>query len=38
MLAPASPLADVGGVTVVLVTMELWTSGLFVRLAGLRNA
>ena len=38
MLAPAGPLADVGGVTVVLVTVELWTSGLVVRLAGLRNA
>jgi hypothetical protein len=38
VLAPAQPLADVGGITVVLVSVELWTSGVFVRLAGLRSA
>src|SRR3954447_21557981 len=38
VLAPAQPLADVDGITVVLVSVELWTSGMFVRLAGLRSA
>lgn len=37
-LAPAAPLADVEGITVILTTVELWTSATFVRLAGLRNA
>ncbi|HEX7300411.1 MAG TPA: hypothetical protein VF257_15540 [Solirubrobacteraceae bacterium] len=38
VLAPARPLADVDGLTIVLVSVELWTSGLLVRLAALRNA
>jgi hypothetical protein len=37
-VAPARPLADVDGVTLVLVSVELWTSGLHLRLAGLRSA
>jgi hypothetical protein len=37
VLAPAQPLADVDDITVVLVSVELWTSGMFVRLAGLRT-
>jgi len=36
--APAAPLADADGITVILTTVELWTSGTFVRLAGLRSA
>jgi hypothetical protein len=38
VLAPACPLADVGGLTLALVSVELWTSGMFVRLAVLRNS
>jgi hypothetical protein len=37
VLAPARALADVDGLTVVLLSVELWTSGLFVHLATLRN-
>jgi hypothetical protein len=35
--APARALVDADGLTVVLVSVELWTSGVFVRLAGLRS-
>jgi hypothetical protein len=37
VLAPAEELVDVDGITVILVSVELWTNGLFVRLAGLRT-
>lgn len=35
VLAPARGLADVDGITVVLVSVELWTNGVFLRFAGL---
>ncbi len=38
VLAPARPVADVDGLTVVLIAVELWTSGLILHLAGLRSA
>jgi hypothetical protein len=38
VLAPACPLADVDGVTLLLVSVELWTTGVFMRLAGLGTA
>ena len=38
VLAPARPVADVDGLTVVLVAVELWTTGLVLHLAGLRSA
>lgn len=38
VLAPARPVADVDGLTVVLVSVELWTSGVVLHLAGLRGA
>jgi hypothetical protein len=38
VLAPACALADVDGLTVLLVSVELWTSCVVLRLAGLRSA
>src|SRR4051794_9075847 len=38
VLAPASPLADVDGVTLLLVSVELWTRGVFLRMAGMGTA
>jgi hypothetical protein len=38
VLAPARALADVDGFTLLLVSVELWTNGPVLRLAGLRNA
>jgi hypothetical protein len=38
VLAPGLALADVDGLTLVLASVELWTSSLFLRMAVLRNA